>query len=160
LVQHLAGSRLLVVATTRPGYAAPWRGAGLIETITLEGLDADDVQRMIRALLSADRVSADLLDTLLTKGAGNPLYVEEILRQLRETGGILVADGEARLGGGDVAVPASIHDIIASRIDRLAEPLKHTLQVAAVVGRDFSVPLITRLLDGDGSLVQNLDGLS
>src|SRR5262249_19606170 len=81
-------------------------------------------------------------------------------RQLRETGGILVADGEARLGGGDVAGPASIHDIIASRIDRLAGPLKHTLQVAAVVGRDFSVPLITPLLDGDGSLVPNRDGLS
>jgi tetratricopeptide (TPR) repeat protein len=86
--------------------------------------------------------------------------VEEILRQLRETNGIVVEDGEAKLSGVDVAVPASIHDIIASRIDRLAEPLKHTLQVAAVVGRDFAVRLLGRLLDSaDGSLAQNLQGL-
>src|SRR5262249_43416090 len=103
LVHHLSGSRLLLVVSTRPGYAASWLGTAPMETIMLEGLDAEDVHRMIRSLLGAERVSSGLLEALLTKGAGNPLYVEEILRQLRETGGILVEDGEARLGGGAVS---------------------------------------------------------
>ena len=60
-----------------------------------------------------------------TEGEGNPLYVEEILRQLRETGGIRVEDGEAGLGRADVALPETIHDIIAARIDRLPEEVKH-----------------------------------
>jgi class 3 adenylate cyclase/tetratricopeptide (TPR) repeat protein len=160
LVQSLPGHRALLVLSTRPGYAAPWLAAAPTEAIPLEGLDASDVERMIRSLLDAERVSADLVATLRAKGEGNPLYVEEILQKLRETGGILVEDGVARLRGGDVTVPASIHDIIASRIDRLADPLKHTLQVAAVVGRDFAARLLARMLDvAEGTLAENLEDL-
>jgi class 3 adenylate cyclase/tetratricopeptide (TPR) repeat protein len=159
LVPHLPASRVLLVLSTRPGYEAPWSGTVPMPTIPLEGLDAEEVQRMIRSLLGAERVAVSLLEAVVAKGAGNPLYVEEILRQLRETHGILVEDGEARLSRVDVAVPARIHDIIASRIDRLADPLKETLQVAAVVGRTFAVPLLARLLDGQETLAQHLDNL-
>jgi tetratricopeptide (TPR) repeat protein len=57
-----------------------------------------------------------------------------------------VENGEARLSRPDVTVPATIHDIIAARIDRIAEPLKQTLQAAAVVGRHFGISLTSRVL--------------
>jgi tetratricopeptide (TPR) repeat protein len=142
----LPGHRVLLVLTSRPGYAASWLAPPLAETITLASLEAGDVRGMVRTLLAAEEVSEQLFKILAEKGEGNPLYVEEILRQLLETNGIVVAKGEARLSRPDVTVPATIHDIIAARTDRLAEPLKRTLQVAAVVGRRFGVTLVSRVL--------------
>src|SRR6059058_6430152 len=128
LAGGLPGHRVLLVLTTRPSYAASWLAPALAETIILEGLGAGDVRGMVRTLLAAEEVSEQLLKILAEKSEGNPLYVEEILRQLQETGGLLVESGQARLSRADITVPATIHDIIAARIDRLAEPLKPTLQ--------------------------------
>jgi tetratricopeptide (TPR) repeat protein len=146
LAAGMRGHPFLLLLTTRPGYAAPWLVPPLAETITLEGLDARDVRGMVRSLLAAEEVSEQLFKILAEKGEGNPLYVEEILRQLLETGGIVVENGEARLSRPDVTVPATIHDIIAARIDRIAGPLKLTLQGAAVIGRRFGISLLSRVL--------------
>ena len=149
LAAGLPGHRLLLLLTSRLDHTVPWLSAPLAETIAVEGLDAAGVGRMTQTLLGVERVSAPLLDVLVDRGEGNPLYVEEILRQLRETGGIRVEDGEAQLSRPDVTVPATIHDIIAARIDRLPDEVKHTLQVAAVVGRQVAIPLLARALEGD-----------
>jgi len=147
LAGGLPGHPVLLVLTTRPGYAASWLAPPLAETITVEGLEAGDVRGMVRALLAAEEVSEELFKILAEKSEGNPLYVEEILRQLLETSGIIVEKGEARLRRSDVTVPATIHDIIAARIDRIADPLKQTLQGAAVVGRRFGISLVSRILE-------------
>src|SRR5256712_6175326 len=147
LAGGLSGHRVLLLLTTRPSYAASWLAPPLAETITLEGLGAGDVRGMVRTLLAAEEVSEQLLKILAEKSDGNPLYVEEILRQLQETGGILVEGGEARLKRPDVTVPATIHDIIATRVDRLAEPLKQTLQGGAVLGRRLRISLPARILE-------------
>src|SRR5439155_960060 len=112
-----------------------------------EGLHAGDIRGMVRTLLVADDVSEELFKILVEKSEGNPLYVEEILRQLQETAGLVVEAGVARLRSTDVTVPATIHDIIAARVDRLAQQLKQTLQGAAVIGRRFGVSLVSRVLD-------------
>jgi len=159
----LPGHPILLLLTTRPGYAPPWLAAPQAETITVEGLSEGDLQGMVRTLLVAKEVSEQLFKILAEKSEGNPLYVEEILRQLMETSGIVVEKGEARLARSDVTVPATIHDIIAARIDRVADPLKQTLQGAAVVGRRFGVSLVSRILEVAPELVaghlQELHGL-
>ena len=71
----------------------------------------------------------------------------ELVLQLRETGGILVEDGAARLGSPDVRIPATIQDIIAARVDRLESVLKVVLQGAAVIGRRFGVSLLSQVVD-------------
>jgi tetratricopeptide (TPR) repeat protein len=147
LAAGLPGRHALLVLTSRPGYAPSWLASPLAETITLEGLGAGDVRGMVRTLLAAEEVAEQVFRILAEKSAGNPLYVEEILRQLLETGGILVENGEARLSRANVHVPATIHDIIAARIDRLSERHKHTLQTAAVVGRRFGISLLSRILE-------------
>src|SRR5262245_61239256 len=147
LGKNLPGHRILLVLTTRQGYSAPWMTPPLAETLTLEGLGAADVRGMVRTLLAVDEVSEQLFKFLAERSEGNPLYVEEILRQLQETGGLSMEDGEARLSRADVTVPATIHDIIAARVDRLADALKQTLQGAAVIGRRFGVSLVSRVLN-------------
>src|SRR5262245_30500024 len=163
LAAGLPGHRVLLVLTTRPGYAVSWLAPPLAETVTLEGLGAADVRGMARTLLAVDDISEQLFKILAEKSAGNPLYVEEILHQLQETGGIAVEDANARLSRADVTVPATIYDIIAARVDRLAEGLKQTLQGAAVVGRRFGVSLVSRVLKVNAEEVaghlQELHGL-
>jgi len=149
----LPGHPILLLLTTRPGYAPPWLAAPQAETITVEGLSEGDLQGMVRTLLVAKEVSEQLFKILAEKSEGNPLYVEEILRQLMETSGIVVEKGEARLARSDVTVPATIHDIIAARIDRVADELKQTLQGAAVVGRRFGISLVSRILEEAPELV-------
>jgi len=146
LATSLPGHRVLLVLTTRPGYSASWLQPPLAERVTVEGLGATDVRGMVRALLAVEDVSEQLFKFLAERSEGNPLYVEEILRQLQETGGLEVEGDKARLSRADVTVPATIHDIIAARVDRLAEGLKQTLQGAAVVGRRFGVSLVSRVL--------------
>jgi tetratricopeptide (TPR) repeat protein len=147
LAIHLPGHRILLVLTTRQGYSAPWLAPPLTEVLVLEGLSAADVRGMVRTVLTVDDVSEQLFKFLAERSEGNPLYVEEIIRQLQETGGLTVEGGEARLSRTDVTVPATIHDIIAARVDRLADGPKQTLQGAAVVGRRFGVSLVSRILN-------------
>jgi class 3 adenylate cyclase/tetratricopeptide (TPR) repeat protein len=158
LATALRRHRIFLVLTARPAAAQPWLPA-TTERIALEGLDAEDIREMALALLGVREVSTPLRQALLAKADGNPLYVEEIVHQLQETGGIVISDGEAQLQAANVTVPATVHDIIAARVDRLAQSLKQTLQPAAVVGRQFAVPLLARLVDAPGDLENRLDNL-
>src|SRR3989442_1053101 len=145
LAARLSGHRVLLLLSTRPG-VLPWADLAATEPITLEGLGTAEVEGMVRTVLGVETMSAELLRLLAERGEGNSLYVGEILQQLLETSGIVVADREARLRSGDVRVPATIHDIIAARVDRLADPLKLTLQGGAVVGRRFGTSLVSRVI--------------
>jgi class 3 adenylate cyclase/tetratricopeptide (TPR) repeat protein len=143
----LSDARVLLILSTRPGFTARWLAPPLAETLRVEALDTAAIRDMIRTLLHAEDISPELFRMLLDRGEGNPLYVEEILRQLHETKGIVLEDGVARLRSADVTVPATIHDIIAARVDRLAEPLKQLLQGASVIGRRFGTSLLARVLE-------------
>jgi class 3 adenylate cyclase/tetratricopeptide (TPR) repeat protein len=147
---RLAGHRVLLLLSARPGLPSQL-ALPSSETVTIERLSGSEAAQMARTLLGTSTISPRLLDILAEKGEGNPLYVEEILLQLRETGELVVEEGEARLGNADVRVPPTIHDIIAARVDRLAESFKLTLQGAAVVGRRFGVPLVSRVIDVPGA---------
>jgi tetratricopeptide (TPR) repeat protein len=146
-MRALPGHRVLLVLSGRPGFAPPWLAALGADTITLQGLGDSEIRHMTRSLVHANTLAAPLVKILDDKSEGNPLYVEEILRELQETAGIVVEGGEARLRSADVAVPATIHDIIAARVDRLRDPLKRTLQGAAVIGRRSGVALLSRVLE-------------
>ena len=136
-----------------PTRAGPWRGCRPRGDDRPRGPRSPTTCARWCARSSARRAVGGAVELLLAKGEGNPLYVEEILRQLQETGGILVEDGEARLRAADVTVPETIHDIIAARVDRLAESPKQTLQVASVVGRRFGVSLVSRVRETDRNQV-------
>src|SRR5438132_5225170 len=158
----LSGHRILLLLSTRPGFV-PAAGLRIEDTITLEALGTKPVEGMVRKILGIETISAQLLKILAEKGEGNPLYIEEILHQLLELAGVVIESGEARLKSGDVKVPATIHDIIAARVDRLADPLKLTLQGGAVIGRRFGTSLVCRVIKSAADAVvgnlENLHGL-
>ena len=144
LGERVRDHRVMLVLTTRPAASLPWLPS-TTETIVVDALDSASLRAMVPPLLGTSSVADPLLQLLLAKAEGNPLYVEEIVRQLQETDGIVIEDGEARLRAADVTVPETIREIIAARVDRLDESPKQTLQVASVVGRRFGVSLVSHV---------------
>jgi class 3 adenylate cyclase len=126
LLDWVAGVPLLVVATSRPELLERrpgWGGARPnAETIPLAPLSGREMAQLLGELLPDDSARDA---ALAERAGGNPLYAEEYVRMLRERG----ARGE------DVAAPASIHGIIAARIDGLPRAEKAILRDAAVLGQ-------------------------
>ena len=145
LASHLGSVPALILTTHRPGYTVRWADDPAYTQIALDRLGGTEMQAMLTALLGDD-VADDVARFIEDKTGGNPLFVEEVIHALDERGGLLRANGSVRLAGPmEIEFPPTIQDIIQARIDRLDEPVKQTVQTAAVIGRDFDLPLLAHL---------------
>ena len=88
------------------------------------------------------------------KGEGNPFYIEEVTKSLVESGMLHEANGGYTLAQPfeTIRVPDTIQEIILSRIDRLDGEAKAALQLASVIGREFTVRLLERISDLEAEL--------
>jgi predicted ATPase/class 3 adenylate cyclase len=137
LVDSLAAHPVLLLTTYRVGYAPPWRDRSFHHRLALSPLSPDETGAMVESLLRGFEAPAAARALVVRRAEGNPLFVEELARYLRE---------RALAGaGGELAerdVPQTVHDLLTARIDRLPEPTKRALQLASVLGRDFSLPVL------------------
>lgn len=149
LVDSVPALRVLLVFTYRPGYANPFGERSYFTRIVPTTLSAEDSARMAAAVLATDALPDELRRAIAGKAEGNPFYVEELAKSLEESGALRLVDGRLMLAGAtaELVIPDTIQDVIAARIDRLAEAPKRALQVAAVVGREFTQRLVDRLAD-------------
>ena len=138
LVSALAGTQTLVVVNFRPEYSPAWPAETVYRELHLEPLGPDDTRELLRDLVGDDPSLDGLEGPIHERTAGNPFFVEEIIRELAETGRIEGERGSYRLAGSveDVGVPASVHAVLAARIDRLDPATKQLLQTASVIGRE------------------------
>ena len=147
LCDSVPASPVLLILTYRPGYAQPFGERTYHTRIVPAPLSEPESAHMAAAILSSDALPDTLRSAIAAKAEGNPFYVEEVVRSLREAGAIRVENGRfvltARLD--DVVIPDTIHDVIMARIDRLDEAPKRALQTASVIGRDFTQRLVERL---------------
>ena len=143
---------VLLVFSYRTGYRHPFGERTYHVRIAPAALSAQDTRRIAEGVLATPRLPAEIAEILAREGAGNPFYVEEVIRSLKESGAIRPAeDGyvmAVRLE--TVVVPATIQDVIMARIDRLDEAPKRTLQLASVIGREFTRRLLDQLTVADG----------
>ena len=112
---------------------------------------------MATALIGEDPGLADLQDMLIERTEGNPLFLEESVRMLVETGALEGEPGAYRLKGkvATIEIPATVQTILAARIDRLAPNAKHVLRCAAVIGRHVLLPVLNAVAETeDGELRQ------
>jgi class 3 adenylate cyclase/tetratricopeptide (TPR) repeat protein len=149
LVDSVPALRALLVFTYRPGYAHPFGERSYVTRIAPAALTAEDSARMAAAALAADGLPAEVRTLVTAKAEGNPFYVEELVKSLEESGTLRRVAGRLELvrPAAAVAVPGSVQDVIAARIDRLADAPKRTLQLASVIGREFTRRLIDRLAE-------------
>jgi predicted ATPase/class 3 adenylate cyclase len=148
---------ILMVTTHRPGYQLPWAHLPFLTQISLDRLAGDEVERMAAQLLGND-AAEDLLRFIGERTDGNPLFIEEVTRALIERN--FVIQQPARLGlasAAEVEFPSTIQGIIQARIDALGETVKQSVQIAAVIGREFDLPLLMTASDTSAEVPSHLE---
>jgi len=164
ITDSIPAGRLLLILTYRPGYINPVEERTFQSRIALSSLSSADSIAMTRSILAVDSLPEDLQTTIVRKAEGNPFFVEEVIKSLKEIGAIRRAQDRFVLTRplDDVFIPDKIQDVIQARIDRLDEAPKKTLQLASVIGRRFTHRLLVRLADnrgGDEAYLQELKAL-
>ena len=131
LAERGAQAPLFVVATTRPEFRPPWSVRSHHSVISLAPLDRAQVARMVGELASRHALSKDVIEGVNERTGGVPLFVEEVTRLLLERG----------VEGGAQAIPPTLQQSLAARLDRLG-PAREIAQIGAVLGRGFSHALL------------------
>ena len=144
--QRLAN--LLLVHTRRPTHVPGWLGDARVQRIALQPLAADDIGAMVRARLGVDDLPAALMQRIAWRADGNPLFGEEILTFLLDTGALRVEGGQVHYDGSvsEDEIPSSIRALFDARIDRLSPGPRGLLQAAAVIGRRFDPVLLSQVM--------------
>jgi predicted ATPase/class 3 adenylate cyclase len=149
IVQNLAGSRILLLITHRPEYQHPWPETPYYTGILLKPLPADSAQELLDPLLGSDPGLQPLKTWLTVRTEGNPFFLQESIRALVETGVLAGEHGAYRLVKPieSIQLPATIHAVLAPRIDRLPPEAKRLLQAASVIGKDVPLALLQAIAD-------------
>jgi class 3 adenylate cyclase len=129
--------------------------------LTLWPLTDDESRRLIRELLEIEPMPKDLEALLLSRAEGNPLFLEEVLRSLIEEGTIAHTDGHWEITRSviDIDIPNTLQGVLTARIDRLQEPVKRVLQIAAVIGRVFPQFVLAPMVNDPAVLEKALEQL-
>jgi class 3 adenylate cyclase len=164
LIGYLSKNRIIILLLYRPEYQSNWFKQPNYLEIHLNQLSSSTSGRLLGSLLHDGEPTSELKEAVLTKTGGNPLFVEELIHSLLENRAIRKDGRYYSLNSleSTIKLPDTIQGIIASRIDRLPEGLKNTLQVAAVIGRDFSYSVlqdVTQLSDELKSQLETLQQL-
>lgn len=143
----------LVLISYRPEYRGALSRVPGAQTIALAPLSDSETAALVLQLLGPDPSVAGLATTIAERAAGNPFFVEEMVRDLAERGVLSGARGSyaCQVDHADAAVPATLQATIAARIDRLGLAAKQTLNAAAVIGLRFDAEQLA-LLDGAAEL--------
>ena len=148
LVQASTGVRSLLLLNFRPGFQAAWMHDGCYRPVALAPLGPEAMAELMASLLGRDASIATLAADIHLRTAGNPFFAEEVAQSLIESGQLAGEPGAYRLVTpiGRIEVPPTVQAVLAARIDRLPEREKLLLQVASVVGRHFSEPLLAAVV--------------
>ena len=158
LIEQLTHIRLCVILTARPEFVVPWDTQPCLTAVELQRLDAAQVVDIVANVTAGRQLPAELLDQIVTKTDGIPLFVEELTKMLVESDVLRAINGHYELSGplSTLAIPLTLQDSLMARLDRLG-PAKAVAQVSAVIGREFSYELLQAIRpEGETGLVEAL----
>lgn len=143
LIERLRTLRLLLVMTARPQYAPPWGGHPHVTTLALNRLSRADCVRLIEGVTGGRTLPAEIVDQIVDKTDGVPLFVEELTKTVMASGLVIERGDHFELAGSDgtFEIPASLHDSLMARLDQMGQ-VKEVAQLAAVLGRQFNEDLL------------------
>ena len=135
MVERTQDARVLLVITSRPEFASPWGDYTHVTSYTLNRLSRRQVAAMVARLTDGEPLPREVVDQIVDKTDGMPLFVEELTKSVLELGlpaGFLPS----------LAIPATLQDALMARLDRLEPAAKETAQTGAVLGREFPEALL------------------
>ena len=158
IVRRASKLPLMILATTRPNddgqyphlIRQPTLNKVKLPTLTVEigGLTPEAVRQLSEITLGKP-ISDQTLDTLLKATNSNPFYLEQILEYFRENELLVEQDGVLQLSDESIKLSTSITSILTARIDRLSDMVRETVKAAAVIGREFDVPVLSEVMRTD-----------
>jgi len=157
LAKELRGSRLMLLGTYRDvelrrqhplaQALGELNRENLSQRVLLRGLTENDVRRFVEVTAGTSPPDA-LVKAVYKETEGNPFFVEEVVRMLIERG-VIVSEDERWVATGEIAgveIPESLHGLLLARIDQLPDTAKRSLRIAAVIGRQFPVRVLERVV--------------
>jgi class 3 adenylate cyclase/tetratricopeptide (TPR) repeat protein len=161
LADSITAARVLLLVTYRPGYQNPFGERTYTTRIGLRTLSDHESLRLASGMLAMAEFPPELRDLIVRKAEGNPFFLEEVLKSLLEVGALRQRDGQYILTKhiSEIYVPDTVQDVIMARIDRLEEAPKRALQLASVIGREFTIRLLERISDVHAQLERFLQEL-
>jgi len=149
LVSAVEGRRALIVLNFRPEYVAAFGGKAHYQQLPLVPLADAALRELLDDLIGGDASVRELTSRIIEWTKGNPFYSEELVSALVESGDLIGRPSRYRLVTAldRLVVPMNVRAVLAARIDRLPESAKRLLQMAAVIGREFTGPLLEAVSD-------------
>lgn len=147
LIDRVRSFPLLIVLTHRPEFQSRWGTHGHVTNLSLSKLTRLQSRALVCGVASGKSLPEDLLNQIVGKTDGIPLFVEELTKSVLESGHlILVGDRyESARTQQDFSIPATLRDSLVARLDRLG-PVKEIAQIGAVIGREFRYELIAEVV--------------
>ena len=149
LVDALPTASVLLAVNYRPEYRHGWGSRSYYQQLRIDPLPAQSAEALLTTLLGTHPSVRPLTRLLIERTEGNPLFLEESVRGLVETGALVGDRGAYELVNPvtTIQVPGTVQAILAARIDRLSPELKRLLQAASVVGKDVPVAVLEVIAD-------------
>ncbi|MGH8070915.1 MAG: sigma 54-interacting transcriptional regulator [Candidatus Entotheonellia bacterium] len=149
LVESLPAARVLLLVSYRPDYHHSWTSRTYYSQLRLAPLSAESARELAHAILGHDASVVPLSQGLIELTEGNPLFLEESIQTLVETQALAGERGAYRLAKvlQHLQVPATVHMVLAARIDWLPIEGKRLLQIAAVIGKDVPFSLLQAIVE-------------
>ncbi len=159
LVDQAATMRLFTLLTCRPMFRPPWPMHAHLTHLMLSRLPRQQAARMIERVVGGKVLPAEVRQQLLIKTDGIPLFVEELTKMVLESGILREVNGRYELTAPlpSLAIPATLHDSLMARLDRLATA-KTVAQLGATIGRRFAYELLQAVLPLDESTLHQALG--
>ena len=152
LISRVAGKPICLLITFRPEFRPPWPDRAHVGSVSLNRLGREQSIEIVQSVAGPELVAA-IVDQIVARSDGIPLYVEELTKSVLES---LVTKAESAV---DQIIPATLQSSLVARLDRLGRA-KEVAQVGAVVGREFSFDLIQSVLaKSDVEITADLDRL-
>ena len=147
---------VLVLITFRPDFIPPWRSRAHLTPLTLNRLSRTRGAALVTELIGGKTLPSEVLNEILAKTDGVPLFLEELTKTVLEAG-LLKDEGERYALAAPLptlAIPSTLRDSLMARLDRLGGA-KEVLQVGAVIGREFDYTLLAAVIPLDEAELQD-----
>src|SRR5215467_12996587 len=142
-VEKITELPVLLVATYRPEFQPPWVGASQVTVIALNRLGRSEGATLVHRLAgNLGALPPDVVDEIVERTDGVPLFVEELTKAVVEAGADRASASISAVPSSSLAVPATLHASLLGRLDRLGPAARNVAQVGAAIGRDFSYELL------------------
>ena len=149
-IERIRRLPVLLLITFRPEFEAPWKGLPDVATAALGRLDRSQAEMLVECVTGGRKLPAEVMAQIVAKTDGVPLFVEELTKNVLESG-LLIEDGERyRLDGPllPLAIPSTLQDSLMARLDRLGTA-KEIAQIGAAIGREFNYALLNAVVGRD-----------